>query len=681
MKNFIKTISFLLIPACIVATGCGKKEEETKMKFYEKPYRIGVSVNGSVVSDANENADDIYSALEIAKRKRAEIGGEYDAISVTLAEGEYFLDKPIEITREYADSSSLPLVIEGAGRDKVTLSGGKTFKGGWQIYDATKGIYKKSLDKMSAFRQLYTEDGACSRSRYPDDTKNLDSDYLQLSWDEKNHKVGVPSYITDDISISSIKGAELHFVQEWTQSVGHISTNEPEEKDGKIWFDFGEKWFNDILFSRSSPSRNPEANRCWFEDSLAFLTSENEWFFDDEENTLYYKPRNGVEINSVSFSIPQIENIISVTGEAQGEAPEGIVIKDLTIANSTWVYANENDYLDGQAGIYASYDKENAKMTEFSNRAPACVYTQYAKDICLYDCAIKNTGAYGIDFGVGTKNARVIGCTVENCATSAINVGYYGEKYRAGKLYPDNFVTAAPYGYAPSTETEITENVKIENNVIKHVGISFKGGSTGIVGGYLRNIDIIHNEIEDVSYSGVAIGWGWESPLQINCNVNISYNKITNVMNHLPYDGAPIYLLGKQKATLEGSQIIGNYIEVENGLGGIYFDNSSSCYTLKDNVIKGEGRLGIIDLHDWNYFLRNIKISNTYVSTNGKLYFHAYAQDYGNEKMVEYYKTHTPPTPESRGVYVDEPIKAYNSGKWSKEAEQIIKSAGITTSK
>lgn len=677
MKKFIKSVSFLLIPACALAAGCTKNNEETaEMKFYDNPYRIGVSADGNGVSGADENADSIYSALEKAKSKRTEGSGEYDAIVITLADGEYLLDKPLEITREHADSSSVPLVIEGSGADKVTLSGGLTFKGGWQIHDSANGIYKRKLEGVKDFRQLYIGDEVCTRSRYPDDTKSIDTDYLPLSWDNEAHKVGVPSYVTDDIPLDSVKGAELHFVQEWTQSVGHVSTDEPQTADDKIWFDFGAEWFNDILFTRSSPSRNPDMNKCWFENSLAFLTAENEWFFDKDEETLYYKPETGADVNSLSFSVPQTENLISVNGGAQS-TPQGVVVKDLTLANTNWNYANQNDYLDGQAGIYASYDGAGG-VTESANRAPACVYTQYAKDICIYACTVKNTGAYGIDLGVGTKDAKIINCTVKNCATSAINAGYYGEKYRAGISYAEGFATAAPYGYAPATEEEITENITVENNLIQHVGISFKGGSTGIVGGYLRNIDILHNELNDISYSGVAIGWGWESPLQINCNVNINYNRITDVMNHLPYDGAPIYLLGKQEVTLEGSHIIGNYIEVENGLGGIYFDNSSSCYTLKDNVIKGEGRLGIIDLHDWNYFLRNIKISNTYVSTDGELYFHAYPQNYGNENMEGYYETHTPPTPESRGIYVDEPIRAFVNGKWSAEAQKIIDNAGIS---
>ena len=249
------------------------------MKFYDNPYRIGVSADGSGVSGADENADSIYSALEKAKSKRAEGNGEYDAIVITLADGEYLLDKPLEITREHADSSSVPLVIEGSGADKVTLSGGLTFKGGWQVHDSANGIYKRKLEGVKDFRQLYIGDEVCTRSRYPDDTKSIDTDYLPLSWDNEAHKVGVPSYVTDDIPLDSVKGAELHFVQEWTQSVGHVSTDEPQTADDKIWFDFGAEWFNDILFTRSSPSRNPDMNKCWFENSLAFLTAENEWFF------------------------------------------------------------------------------------------------------------------------------------------------------------------------------------------------------------------------------------------------------------------------------------------------------------------------------------------------------------------------------------------------------------------
>jgi len=34
-------------------------------------------------------------------------------------------------------------------------------------------------------------------------------------------------------------------------------------------------------------------------------------------------------------------------------------------------------------------------------------------------------------------------------------------------------------------------------------------GTVGIAIGYARNILIEHNELENLSYSGISLGWGW----------------------------------------------------------------------------------------------------------------------------------------------------------------------------
>jgi hypothetical protein len=142
-------------------------------------------------------------------------------------------------------------------------------------------------------------------------------------------------------------------------------------------------------------------------------------------------------------------------------------------------------------------------------------------------------------------------------------------------------------------------------------------------------------------------------------------------MNHLPFDGGPIYLLGKHVDTLEGSQIQGNYIEA-SGLGGIYFDNSSSSYVTKNNVIKGEGIKGIIDLHDWDYLLHDITVTRTYSNLKSPelgVYRHHYWHTTGKEDP-------NAPSPEGRGVFYDPHIYAIEDGQWIEEAQLIIGFAG-----
>ncbi|MBQ7924368.1 MAG: right-handed parallel beta-helix repeat-containing protein [Clostridia bacterium] len=670
MKKGIKKLFAMLCAAlCLFGTSaCGggttnsngndNSGGEVKVELYKNPYKI------TVATDGTGDYDNLPAALEQVKTLQNDTGitGSYDAILIALSSGKHLISEEITIDADIA-AGNIPVVIEGSANGETVLDGGVEIKGGWSVYDSEKGIYKTPVSGLKPFRQLYIDDTVGIRARYPNDTGVLTNDHMPLTWNEDKTTrdtlgaVAIPSYVQYDFSFDALKGAELHFVQEWTQSVGHIWDKDINEQDELLYFGFEEDWFTKQLFKREQPIRNGATNKCWLENSLEFLDAENEWYYDEANETLYYKPADGADIQSMTFAIPQTESIIKIVGTPE-KAAKKVALSRLTVCNTNWSYVSEHGYIDGQAGLF--YGEGSAT---FDQKSPSAgIYSLYAHDITVNKCHVKNMGAYGVDFHVGTKNAMLVNSTVEKTAGSGVNIGCYGE------TMPEGYVSNAA---TPTTEEEITEEIAVKNCLIQEIGTSFKGGSTGIVAGFARKLTLEQNTITNVSYSGIAVGWGWEMKNTVLCNVKINNNHITNVMNHLPFDGGPIYLLGKHVVTLEGSQIQGNYIEA-SGLAGIYFDNSSSAYQVKNNVIKGEGLKGIVDLHDWNYLLSDLSVTNTYSNLQYPqlgIYHHNYWSNWPNA-------VNPPPTTASRGVYWEDEIYAYEGGKWSAEAQAIIDKAG-----
>ena len=634
--------------------------EKIEVELYKEPYVVTVATDGS--GDYATLAD----ALAGVKVMRADedIMKTCDSIVIRLEAGRHLITETVVIDEEIA-SGDIPVVIEGATDGETVLDGGIQVKGGWTAHG--NGIYKKQVSGVEAFRQLYIDGNVGTRSRYPNDTGNLAGDYMPLTWNENKAEhanvgcVAIPATAKYDFSKQALQSAELHFVQEWTQSVGHIWNKSWTERDNLLYFGFEESWFTNQLFKREAPIRrktNNKPNMCWLENSLEFVDAENEWYFDKNSSMLYYKPKAGVDINSLTFEIPQTESLIQIKGTPEKVAQD-ISLSKLTIANTNWGYVNTTGYIDGQAGLF--YTPTTSYFETKSTSAG--LYTLYAHDITVDNCVIKNMGAYGVDFYVGTKNARLINSTIKNTAGSAVNIGSYGEK-----MLPDGYASNAA---APAKQEEITEKITVHNNWIEKVGTGFKGGSTGIVAGFARELILEQNTITDVSYSGIAVGWGWEQYNSVLRNFKINRNHITNTMNHLPYDGGPIYLLGRHIDTLERSEIKGNYIEA-SGLGGIYFDNSSSSYVVANNVIKGEGLNGSVDLHDWNYLLHDITVTRTFSNLKNPVkgvYRQHYWSDTGREDP-------NAPSTEGRGVYYEPSIFAYEGGQWSEEAQLIISFAG-----
>ncbi|MBE7040651.1 MAG: hypothetical protein E7400_01645 [Ruminococcaceae bacterium] len=135
--------------------------------------------------------------------------------------------------------------------------------------------------------------------------------------------------------------------------------------------------------------------------------------------------------------------------------------------------------------------------------------------------------------------------------------------------------------YAPATD-QCTDNL-IRNNYITRIGL-INTGAPGIQAYYTRGLDMSHNTIYDVPYSGLCCGWGWGHYADAvdGRDNSINYNHIEKVMQ-VSVDGGGIYTLGSQPNSTQ----IGNYIKnMPNPYGALYGDNSTSYYSYINNVIE-----------------------------------------------------------------------------------------------
>jgi hypothetical protein len=136
-----------------------------------------------------------------------------------------------------------------------------------------------------------------------------------------------------------------------------------------------------------------------------------------------------------------------------------------------------------------------------------------------------------------------------------------------------------PNTVSPVDTRYVLRNNVIMNNYISHIGIDYQS-SVGIFGGYTEGLYIAHNEISDVPYSGITVGWGWSNALTSAKDNRIVHNYVHDVMQKL-HDGAVLYTLSAQP----GSVIKGNYVDHGTDPGGIYLDQGSSYFTVTGNVV------------------------------------------------------------------------------------------------
>ena len=117
-------------------------------------------------------------------------------------------------------------------------------------------------------------------------------------------------------------------------------------------------------------------------------------------------------------------------------------------------------------------------------------------------------------------------------------------------------------------------------------------GCVGIGAGYVKGITIAHNEITDVNYTGISVGWGWTKTTNVMADNHIIANKITHYARNM-YDVAGIYTLSAQPGTIISKNYIDSIYKAPYAHDPVhwfylYLDEGSSQITVKDNWTPSE---------------------------------------------------------------------------------------------
>ena len=108
----------------------------------------------------------------------------------------------------------------------------------------------------------------------------------------------------------------------------------------------------------------------------------------------------------------------------------------------------------------------------------------------------------------------------------------------------------------------------------------------------MRNISITNNEISNVSYTGISLGWGWNQQTCAMANNLVRGNYIHHYARH-NYDCAGIYTLGSQPHTFIEENVIDSmyspsYVHDPNHWFYLYTDEGSSYITVRNNWTPSE---------------------------------------------------------------------------------------------
>jgi hypothetical protein len=517
---------------------------------------------------------------ELLRRKGMPEGG----IRVVVHGGTYRLDQTLEFSPEDSGTPEKPVVYMAAPGEKPVISGGVLVTGWSKLKTAVPGLPSAATGHVWVarapqfgaetldFRQLYVNGVKAIRARTP----NGDVFHRLVLWDVANREAVVDA--RDVGAWTNLQRVEMFLLQSWVVSWLRIESVKVEGDKARITFQEPER---DLVFSHPYPwPRNTDP--YYFVNALEFLDEPGEWYLDNKTGLVYYWPRADEDMTKAEAVAPRLEALVRLVGSVDRPVHD-IQFRGFVFEDSTWMRPTHAGNVPLQAGQYfdrIAYRIEGGIPAEptldnlgWTARPPAAVYLAGASGIRFERCRFTNTASAALDFHYESHNNRLVGCVFRGVGGNGVQIGRFSEQGLEAHL-----------PYVVSDERELSLDDRVSNSYFRDCG-NEDWGSTAIAAGYVRGLTIDHNEIVEMPYSGISVGWGWTTQANAMRDNKILYNRIHQYMERMG-DGGGIYTLSNQTP----SEIRGNYVyDLRRSPTGdpsvmIYLDEGSAGFLVKDNL-------------------------------------------------------------------------------------------------
>ena len=522
-------------------------------------------------------------------------------VAVELATGTYRLTRPLIFTSEDGGRNG-HRVSWRASADAHPIFSGAIRITGWKFFDKERDIYVADTPPGVDSRQLWVNDTLASRTKIEipraDVTFTLQGislkdaryDYLAKLPDAERMEIEATGFFTRRVSpVERIQGRTLILKQPaWKNNIwGYDTITKP----------FG-----------------PEYAKLYLANSLGLLREPGQWYLDPVHGKLYLRPPTGVSIQDADVELPHLTTLVAV-GNSLDEPVHDLEFRGIQFSHTTWTapstaegFASQQSgsYISGEAVAYPADPLTTCAQgcpafetvrNEWS-QIPASIQVAAAKLITFDGDLFVHLGQYAIGIGndsdanltgagLGTSDITVKRCIFTDDAGGAI---------LAGGVRRD--------AHHPQDPRMINRALLVSNNRIQSVSKDYVDQSA-ILATYVQAALIVHNDISDVPYDAIDVGYGWgyedaggnanyrrnqhgydfkenliyDTPTTYR-DVVVANNRV-HAAKKLFHDGGAIYNLSASPGTL----ITENYVYDNNERIALYLDEGSRYITVRKNVV------------------------------------------------------------------------------------------------
>lgn len=531
-------------------------------------------------------------AFETVKANEKEL--KKNEIVRIVIHGTQHLSEPLHITAEDLPGPEHPVFVDGADENAG-------FSGGMQVQGFThwkNNIWRVKLPKVEYTRHLYIDGKSAKRpatesrqSHCADVLQAEDYEFISLPGEEVKTLRYNANYPGGEIGDQPADngGCPISVIE--IQNWSGIATTHTEIAEWRNTRDlemvFEVSWVHRVVpiervqflpdsrlyikpvepaFTSARTMEGVRIGACpnYIENVFELLGKPLEWYFDRTEQMLYVGFEEGDTPDNHEIVIPLVEQLLEVKGDLNRQ-PCHLCFRNLQFSYTTWLFPREYGVPEVQANqmkfsripkglvLEKPYEADYQKVI-------SALRILAAKDISFEDCSFTALGTGALQYEYGAQDCRIIGNHFYEIGGSAVSMGdFYLER-----------------AHHPEDRREIVRGIEIRNNYIHDTGRDFRG-SAAILAGYVQDVTIAHNDIHDVPYSAISLGWGWGwADVSVGPKVDTPWkepsvcmrNRILN--NHIHHcmmqlhDGGAIYTIGAMTGTI----ISGNYIHESAGYQG-----------------------------------------------------------------------------------------------------------------